>query len=482
MGAVALVMVAACGERPAMRPAMILPPGCQVVPAPADIPDSITVALLDAIEPGRAPWAGNSSEQMLFRHLYETLITVDCFDVVRPGLAKSWKGGKGGRRWTFELREDARFWDGTPVTAHDVARSWRDALTLDTAIDSAAATGDRVLHVYLKRRHRHVPRLLSASVFAVTRQSTDPNWLLGSGPYRVAAPTRGSHGMPGRTFTAHPAFGRSGPVVRFMETSVKDARDMLEGGIDVMVTSNPAVLEYAAGRPQFVTAPLPWDRTYVLLAVSRVRELRAGRRLGTISAQLSDGLAQDAVRGDARGYRSPSWWDELRNCGELSAGLSQPPLGPRGARTSSGRRGVLYDLNDPVARDLAERIVALAAADPGVSPEAAALTRALPGLAGAARDLTAEGVTAGELAPRLRRGDDFAYVIPITRRPPSPCYEARELLNRAPWLAALETDFPKALAPLVDTRAHVIARIDAAGLMVDAYGNVVIAYGAPQEE
>ena len=106
---------------------------------------------------------------------------------------------------------------------------------------------------------------------------------------------------------ARPAFGADGPVIRFVETSEFDSRDMLESGIDVMVTADRAVIDYAAGRPQLATIALPWDRTYVLLSTSRVKELRWGGELPAVSPDLAERLAQDAVRGDARGHQSPSW-------------------------------------------------------------------------------------------------------------------------------------------------------------------------------
>ena len=44
-------------------------------------------------------------------------------DTVMPRLAKSWEHSSDYRTWTFHLRDDVRWHDGTPVTAHDVAFS-----------------------------------------------------------------------------------------------------------------------------------------------------------------------------------------------------------------------------------------------------------------------------------------------------------------------------------------------------------------------
>ncbi len=40
-----------------------------------------------------------------------------------PGLAESWEHSQDFRTWTFHIRPDVRWHDGTPVTAHDIAYS-----------------------------------------------------------------------------------------------------------------------------------------------------------------------------------------------------------------------------------------------------------------------------------------------------------------------------------------------------------------------
>jgi ABC-type oligopeptide transport system substrate-binding subunit/class 3 adenylate cyclase len=57
-------------------------------------------------------------------------------DVV-PDVAKAWEVSEGGRKYVFHLREDARWSDGTPVTAEDFAYAWRRVL--DPATGSPAA-------------------------------------------------------------------------------------------------------------------------------------------------------------------------------------------------------------------------------------------------------------------------------------------------------------------------------------------------------
>lgn len=50
-----------------------------------------------------------------------------------PDLAKSWKVSKDGLEYTFQLREDAVWSDGKPLTAHDVEYSWKRLMDSATA-------------------------------------------------------------------------------------------------------------------------------------------------------------------------------------------------------------------------------------------------------------------------------------------------------------------------------------------------------------
>ena len=43
---------------------------------------------------------------------------------VQPGLAETWTSNTDATEWTFNLRQDARFSDGTPVTANDVVETY----------------------------------------------------------------------------------------------------------------------------------------------------------------------------------------------------------------------------------------------------------------------------------------------------------------------------------------------------------------------
>jgi peptide/nickel transport system substrate-binding protein len=61
--------------------------------------------------------------------LFEGLTTTDPFtSKVIPDLAKSWDVSPNGLQWTFHLREDVRWSDGTPFSADDVVFTFNDLI------------------------------------------------------------------------------------------------------------------------------------------------------------------------------------------------------------------------------------------------------------------------------------------------------------------------------------------------------------------
>jgi len=69
------------------------------------------------------------------RSLYEPLVRVDSYTgEIVPGVARAWNRSDDGLTWTFELRPEARWSNGDPVTAEDFRYAWRRAILPDTAV------------------------------------------------------------------------------------------------------------------------------------------------------------------------------------------------------------------------------------------------------------------------------------------------------------------------------------------------------------
>ncbi len=70
-------------------------------------PNNLDVSLDNYGVKGADPW------------LFERLTMFDENDVLSPGAADRWEASEDGRVWTFHLRQDAKWSDGHPLTAHD---------------------------------------------------------------------------------------------------------------------------------------------------------------------------------------------------------------------------------------------------------------------------------------------------------------------------------------------------------------------------
>jgi hypothetical protein len=463
---------------------------CTLVPAPAPHRDTITVPLTHDVDPSHAPVPENESERVLFAQLYEPLVRVDCLGQPYPGLAESWRADSSGRRWTFTLRDDAHFWDGTPVTSRDVAASWAarassmdtDAASLFSTLFGASVQIDdaRTLTIILSRPHPTVPLWLARPELAVVKRDQNTTWPQGTGAYRIddaSSETSRGASAPQRTINARASTAAGTRVLRFRLVSSTDARDLLDAGIDVLMTSAPAVLEYAATRPDFIAAPLPWDRTYVLLSPMRVEPDTT-----PAGSAFRAALARDAVRAQARASVGPYWWDDTSACTEAMTARSTP--------TSVGMRRIVYPRGDRVARDLADRLVALAALDSSSAPRAAMLASLVPGIAARDARVIAAGLPPAEFTAELGKGRDLAYVLPVPRRALAPCEQARSLIAAIGWaLPGLDRDvvppsstsatalpaLGRALVPLIDTRSSLIVRRGVGNVVVDWDGTPVFA-------
>jgi len=85
------------------------------------------------LDPQRMSW---SHDIRLAQCLYEPLLTLDYTTFEHaPGVAERWDVSDDGLTYTFHLRDDARWSNGEPVTAHDFLYAWRRALMPDLAAD-----------------------------------------------------------------------------------------------------------------------------------------------------------------------------------------------------------------------------------------------------------------------------------------------------------------------------------------------------------
>lgn len=76
---------------------------------------------------------GDSTSAFIVFQLFSGLVRLDNELEVQPDLAETWEISDDGRTYTFTLRNDARFADGTPITSEDVRYSLERASNPDLA-------------------------------------------------------------------------------------------------------------------------------------------------------------------------------------------------------------------------------------------------------------------------------------------------------------------------------------------------------------
>ena len=89
---------------------------------------------LPALDP---PLAGASQSVGVISLVFEGLVRLDSDLKVAPAGAESWDISDGGKTFTFHIRKDLKFADGTPVTAEDFAYSLNRAFGKDFANGNA---------------------------------------------------------------------------------------------------------------------------------------------------------------------------------------------------------------------------------------------------------------------------------------------------------------------------------------------------------
>ncbi|MHB8689363.1 MAG: ABC transporter substrate-binding protein [Candidatus Dormibacteraceae bacterium] len=121
-----------------------------------------------SLDPARA---SENTNTMVDHAVYSTLLTLNADDFSKPvtSVATSYTSSTDGRIWTFKLRKDIKFSDGTPLTSADVVFSFMRLKNVQ-GIPSVAMSGVTVT---------------AADPNTVVLTSSDPN---GAIPYYVTDP------------------------------------------------------------------------------------------------------------------------------------------------------------------------------------------------------------------------------------------------------------------------------------------------------
>ncbi|MBE5802096.1 MAG: ABC transporter substrate-binding protein [Clostridiales bacterium] len=197
----------------------------------------------------------------LYGLVYESLVTIDDNGLPQPLLAENWTETGGGSTWTFTLRENVTFSDGTPLTAEDVAASGNWILALANNSDAAdqgfyqnmkwtvssfKALDERTVEVKAKRDYYGV--LYSMTFPVVHATQVDIPAPLGTGPYVISAFEPGSY----MWLDVNPNWWQTEPQVKeIMASFFPNNKDLITayeyGRVDSAITRSVAAAQYKSG-------------------------------------------------------------------------------------------------------------------------------------------------------------------------------------------------------------------------------------------
>ncbi len=171
--------------------------------AAAEIKENIAVQALpgelSALDP---PYMLTSEDTALGFNVYETLTRWDPDKkAVVPVLATEWKSNADGTEWTFTLRQDVKFHDGTVMTANDVKASLDRNIKIGmvaydfVGVDSIEVVDEHTVR-FKTSAPRNVPLIVSAQygmfIYAKSAVDQPKEWWAaghdaGTGPYKITS-------------------------------------------------------------------------------------------------------------------------------------------------------------------------------------------------------------------------------------------------------------------------------------------------------
>lgn len=198
------------------------------------------------LDPTRNPAAAIS--QVTHLNVYEGLTRIDETGRVLPGLAKSWEISEDGRTYTFFLRENVRFSDGTTFEAADVRFSFERNAAPDstnprrsyfTQIERIETPDNGTVVLRLAEPSGlFLFNLAESASVVVAPESADANGLtpVGTGPFRFGS------WAPGEsvTLTRNPLFRSAGEVAldgvifRFIGDAAAQVAALQAGDVDYL--------------------------------------------------------------------------------------------------------------------------------------------------------------------------------------------------------------------------------------------------------
>lgn len=150
----------------------------------------------------------DTTSSVILKHIYSTLLDTDNDGNLVPDLAESWEMSEDGTSFTYHLREDACFSDGTPVTAQDVKFTYDRAKEMPktksntSKIKEVVVDNDHQVTIYLTEQYAPFKTIVTNSNLSIVSEAAvtaagdsygDVDNILGSGPFVCTEWTPNDH-------------------------------------------------------------------------------------------------------------------------------------------------------------------------------------------------------------------------------------------------------------------------------------------------
>lgn len=195
--------------------------------------------------------------------VYESMVTIDDNGIPQPLLAENWAESGGGKTWTFTLRENVTFSDGTPLLASDVAASCQWILDMANNseltyngfyqnmryfVDSVKAADDRTVVVKAKNGRTYYGLLYQMTFPIVPASQIDMANPVGTGPYVIQSFEPGNQML----LQANPLWWQTLPqvtdiTVRFYTNNKTLINDYEYSRVDTAFTRSVSAAQYKSG-------------------------------------------------------------------------------------------------------------------------------------------------------------------------------------------------------------------------------------------
>lgn len=314
-----------------------------------------------SLDPADNTLPDSFAQRSLASLLFDTLVTVDESGHVKAALAESWQASRGNQRWVLRIRHGVRFHDGAPLTPQVAVASLR----LANPSWNVSTEGETVV-IELGAPDSELPGELALPRNAILERDSD-NRVSGTGPFHVV------DWQPAKklTLAANEDCWRGRPFLEAVEIemgkSFHDQLTALELGKAELVEVAPEQTRSFSQHGWRLASSAPIELMALVFkrdaSSSDEKTLREALGWSIDRGSIRNVLLQGA--GQPTAGLLPSWMSGYGFVFPTDADLGKARQ-LRGEVRTAPTWTIGYDISDPVARLVVERIT-LNARDAGLT-------------------------------------------------------------------------------------------------------------------